>query len=122
MHAQVLFACMQACLLAARVWAALGSTVGLAASSVDMRLARHAIVNPSFAQRPFCRRGVTLICGGGFHGKTTLLKAIEAGVYNKARQAGVMGGSRQPASERTRLRIGMAASLNAVPSLAACTT
>ncbi|KAI7846207.1 hypothetical protein COHA_000277 [Chlorella ohadii] len=29
------------------------------------------------------RRGVTLICGGGFHGKTTLLKAIEAGVYNK---------------------------------------
>lgn len=31
------------------------------------------------------RRGVTLICGGGFHGKTTLLKAIEAGVYNKVR-------------------------------------
>ncbi|GAB4823091.1 hypothetical protein N2152v2_010137 [Parachlorella kessleri] len=29
------------------------------------------------------RRGVTLIVGGGFHGKTTLLKAIEAGVYNK---------------------------------------
>ena len=26
---------------------------------------------------------MTLICGGGFHGKTTLLKAIEAGVYNK---------------------------------------
>ncbi len=27
--------------------------------------------------------GVTLIVGGGFHGKSTLLKAIEAGVYNK---------------------------------------
>ena len=29
------------------------------------------------------RRGVTLIVGGGFHGKSTLLKALEAGVYNK---------------------------------------
>lgn len=29
------------------------------------------------------RRGVTLIVGGGFHGKSTLLEAIEAGVYNK---------------------------------------
>lgn len=29
------------------------------------------------------RSGVMLIVGGGFHGKTTLLKAIEAGVYNK---------------------------------------
>ena len=27
--------------------------------------------------------GVTLICGGGFHGKSTLLKALELGVYNK---------------------------------------
>ena len=27
-------------------------------------------------------RGVTLIVGGGYHGKSTLLKAIEAGVYN----------------------------------------
>ncbi|GAI51123.1 unnamed protein product, partial [marine sediment metagenome] len=26
--------------------------------------------------------GVTLIIGGGFHGKTTLLKAIEKGIYN----------------------------------------
>lgn len=29
------------------------------------------------------RRGVTLIVGGGFHGKSTLLEAIEGGVYNK---------------------------------------
>ena len=29
------------------------------------------------------RKGITLICGGGFHGKTTLLEALEKGVYNK---------------------------------------
>ncbi|MGB3294775.1 MAG: ABC-ATPase domain-containing protein [Phormidesmis sp.] len=28
------------------------------------------------------RKGVTLIVGGGYHGKSTLLKAIEQGVYN----------------------------------------
>lgn len=28
------------------------------------------------------KRGVTLIVGGGYHGKSTLLKAMEAGVYN----------------------------------------
>ena len=28
------------------------------------------------------RRGVTLVVGGGYHGKSTLLKAIEAGVYD----------------------------------------
>ena len=28
------------------------------------------------------RRGVTVICGGGFHGKSTLLKALEVGCYN----------------------------------------
>ena len=28
------------------------------------------------------RRGVTLIVGGGYHGKSTLLKALEAGVYD----------------------------------------
>ncbi|MGB5973649.1 MAG: P-loop domain-containing protein, partial [Nodosilinea sp.] len=27
-------------------------------------------------------RGITLIVGGGYHGKSTLLRAIEAGVYN----------------------------------------
>lgn len=31
------------------------------------------------------RKGVTLFVGGGFHGKSTLLAALEAGVYNKAR-------------------------------------
>jgi predicted ATPase len=29
------------------------------------------------------RCGITLIAGGGFHGKSTLLQALEAGVYNK---------------------------------------
>ena len=33
------------------------------------------------------RCGVTLIVGGGFHGKSTLLKAIEAGIYNKVRSS-----------------------------------
>ncbi len=28
------------------------------------------------------KRGITLIVGGGFHGKSTLLKALELGVYN----------------------------------------
>lgn len=28
------------------------------------------------------RRGITLICGGGFNGKSTLLQAVELGVYN----------------------------------------
>ena len=27
------------------------------------------------------RKGVTLIVGGGYHGKSTLLKALESGVY-----------------------------------------
>lgn len=29
------------------------------------------------------RKGITLIIGGGFHGKTTLLEALEVGIYNK---------------------------------------
>ena len=30
------------------------------------------------------RRGVTLVVGGGYHGKSTLLKALQEGVYNHA--------------------------------------
>ena len=37
------------------------------------------------------RTGVTLVVGGGFHGKSTLLEALQAGVYNKVRL-----GSRAP--------------------------
>lgn len=29
------------------------------------------------------RRGVSLICGGGFHGKTTMLQALQTGCYDK---------------------------------------
>lgn len=29
------------------------------------------------------RQGITLICGGGFHGKSTLLEALEQGIYDK---------------------------------------
>eukprot|EP00920_Eleutheroschizon_duboscqi_P007018 GHVT01016272.1.p1 GENE.GHVT01016272.1~~GHVT01016272.1.p1 ORF type:complete len:646 (-),score=22.36 GHVT01016272.1:1381-3318(-) len=34
------------------------------------------------------RPGVTLIVGGGFHGKSTLLRALELGVYNRIRGDG----------------------------------
>ncbi len=34
------------------------------------------------------REGITLITGGGFHGKTTLLSAIEQGIYNHIRGDG----------------------------------
>ena len=27
-------------------------------------------------------QGITLVVGGGYHGKSTLLKALELGVYN----------------------------------------
>eukprot|EP00878_Enallax_costatus_P040770 GHUV01047141.1.p1 GENE.GHUV01047141.1~~GHUV01047141.1.p1 ORF type:complete len:103 (+),score=13.14 GHUV01047141.1:351-659(+) len=37
------------------------------------------------------RAGVTLIAGGGFHGKSTLLQALEAGVYNKVGVLEVLG-------------------------------
>ena len=33
-------------------------------------------------------RGITLIVGGGYHGKSTLLKALELGVYNHIRNDG----------------------------------
>lgn len=34
------------------------------------------------------RRGITLIVGGGYHGKSTLLKALELGVYNHIQEDG----------------------------------
>lgn len=34
------------------------------------------------------KRGITLIVGGGYHGKSTLLKAIERGVYNHVKGDG----------------------------------
>lgn len=34
------------------------------------------------------RRGITLIAGGGYHGKSTLLQALERGVYNHVRNDG----------------------------------
>jgi predicted ABC-class ATPase len=34
------------------------------------------------------RKGITLIVGGGYHGKSTLLKALERGVYNHIRGDG----------------------------------
>jgi hypothetical protein len=37
------------------------------------------------------KRGITLIAGGGFHGKSTLLQALEAGVYNKVKLDQVQG-------------------------------
>ncbi len=37
------------------------------------------------------KKGITLIVGGGFHGKSTLLEAIEAGVYNKVNGRAVEG-------------------------------
>lgn len=30
-------------------------------------------------------RGIVLIVGGGYHGKSTLLEALQAGVYDKVR-------------------------------------
>merc|ERR1711976_870705 len=29
------------------------------------------------------KKGITMIVGGGFHGKSTLLQALQVGVYNK---------------------------------------
>jgi hypothetical protein len=36
------------------------------------------------------RRGVTLIVGGGFHGKSTLLDAIQVGCYDKVGRPGAL--------------------------------
>lgn len=47
--------------------------------AVQVALPRRGVVNGMGI-----KQGVTLIVGGGFHGKTTLLKALEAGIYDKA--------------------------------------
>eukprot|EP01024_Parvocaulis_polyphysoides_P016807 TRINITY_DN1746_c0_g1_i1.p1 TRINITY_DN1746_c0_g1~~TRINITY_DN1746_c0_g1_i1.p1 ORF type:complete len:353 (-),score=67.14 TRINITY_DN1746_c0_g1_i1:111-1169(-) len=39
--------------------------------------------NQGMVQGMGIKKGITLIVGGGFHGKSTLLEAIEVGVYNK---------------------------------------
>ena len=53
----------------------------------------------------FVPRGITLIVGGGFHGKTTLLKALELGVYVGERErAGERGGQRGGGRKRGRRR------------------
>eukprot|EP01025_Chloroclados_australasicus_P018534 TRINITY_DN1977_c0_g2_i1.p1 TRINITY_DN1977_c0_g2~~TRINITY_DN1977_c0_g2_i1.p1 ORF type:complete len:661 (+),score=86.16 TRINITY_DN1977_c0_g2_i1:110-1984(+) len=45
---------------------------------VEIELPNHGKVQGMGIQK-----GITLIVGGGFHGKSTLLEAIEVGVYNK---------------------------------------
>ena len=37
------------------------------------------------------RKGITLIVGGGYHGKSTLLRALELGVYNHVPGDGTRG-------------------------------
>ncbi len=47
------------------------------------------------------KNGVTLIIGGGYHGKSTLLKALESGVYNH-----ILGDGREyVASDRTAVKV-----------------
>ena len=48
-----------------------------AAMEVTMELPHHGIIKGMGI-----KRGITLIVGGGYHGKSTLLKALELGVYN----------------------------------------
>lgn len=44
---------------------------------VELNLPHHGLITGMGL-----RRGITLIVGGGYHGKSTLLKALESGVYN----------------------------------------
>lgn len=48
-----------------------------ASMEVELKLPHHGSIRGMGI-----RRGVTLIVGGGYHGKSTLLKALELGVYN----------------------------------------
>jgi predicted ABC-class ATPase len=53
-------------------------------------------------------RGVTLIVGGGFHGKSTLLRAIERGVYDHIPGDGrerVVTNARRQGARRGRTRV-----------------
>lgn len=47
-------------------------------------------------------QGVTLIVGGGFHGKSTLLEALQLGVYNKVAGDGREGVVTDPAAVKAR--------------------
>ena len=50
-------------------------------------------------------KGVTLIVGGGFHGKSTLLEALQLGVYEKVRGARRHEGRRGHLSQGHRGRL-----------------
>ncbi len=51
-------------------------------------------------------RGITLIVGGGYHGKSTLLRAIEAGVYNHISEDGRHQVVTDPAAMKVRAEDG----------------
>lgn len=55
----------------------------MAFQSPPSLLARFTLPNRGVVQGMGVRAGNTLCVGGGFHGKSTVLKALEAGVYNK---------------------------------------
>jgi predicted ABC-class ATPase len=54
------------------------------------------------------RQGVTLIVGGGFHGKSTVLQGLEAGVYNKVPGDGREFVVAEPSSVKVRAEDGRA--------------
>jgi predicted ABC-class ATPase len=55
-------------------------------------------------------RGVTLICGGGFHGKSTLLQALEKGVYSHIEGDGRELVASSPSAVKIRAEDGRAVS------------
>lgn len=55
-------------------------------------------------------RGVTLICGGGFHGKSTLLQALEKGVYSHVEGDGRELVATSPSAVKIRAEDGRAVS------------
>ena len=54
--------------------------IDLAGCTNDMEMGETTTVT---LEGLFVPSGITLICGGGYHGKSTLLRCIAAGVYNK---------------------------------------